>query len=187
MPEYELKKDSIDVPKNTGVEGFLHTVRVILKMPRVQSIHIDASGKVSYERYVQQDEPVELGDVGFEDLEPWHIIRNRDVEELIPNGTDPATVVMGMFNMAQREGFIPTSFVTGANSIMKIWMSTGGRPIPDGKQIFGLPIYYDRNTPDTVLIMTVGYTKDAGLIDTQKSYKIEMESPELPDNTVEVL
>lgn len=186
MPEFELKRDSIDVPRNTGVEGFIHTIRTILRMSRVQSILIESKGKVTYERYVNGEEPVEYGDIGFEDLEPWSIIRNGDVMELAPPGT-PTAVCWGVFRMAAHDGLIPTSWVTGANSILDMWISLDGAPSTDGKTLFGLPIHRDRHIADTMLIMTSGFTKEAGLVDTQKSYKVEMERPELPIDTVEVI
>jgi len=187
MAEYELKKDAVDVPRNTGVEGFVHTIRSILRMPRVQSIHIDSKGKVTYERYVQDGEPVELGDVGFEELEPWHIIRNGEVMEISPYGNDPTMILWGVFRMASHDGLVPTAWVTGANSILDLWLSMTGGPSTDGKALFGLPVNKDRNLPDTVLILAAAYTRDGGLVDTQKSYKIEMERPEMPDNGVEVI
>jgi hypothetical protein len=187
MSEYELKSDTINVPRNTGIEGFIHTVRAILKMSRVQSLHIDAAGNVTYERYVKADDVITFGDIGFEDLEPWHVIRNRDVEEMITFGSEPSAIIMDMFNAVALTDLVPTAFVTGAATVLEQWMSLGGRPALVGSTLFGLPVHRDRNMPDSVLVLTAAYTRDAGLVDTQRSYKIEMERPELPKTTVEVL
>jgi hypothetical protein len=187
MSEFKLQSDAIEVPPGTGVEGFVHALRSILKLPRVQNIHIDSKGKVTYERYTKEDEAVALGDIGFEDLEPWPIIRNRDIEELTPPCRDPASIVLEMFQKVGKDGLDPTSFVTGANSILKIWMTMGGASMSNTNTLFGLTVHTDRHVPDTVLMLTAAYTKDAGLVDTQKSYKIEMDQPEMPVDRVEVL
>ena len=77
---YKEITKSINVPSNTGTDGFLRTVAEIIKMPRVQTITIEASGKVSYTRYTEEGE--EELNVDFTDLNPYYIIRNSDLEEM---------------------------------------------------------------------------------------------------------
>jgi hypothetical protein len=179
--EYKLISDEVEIPKNTGMEGFLHTVKEILKLPRVQSINIDARGKVKYERYLADGEEPKIG-IDFKGLEPWGVIRNGEVEELSVPMKSAMSVLDMVFEFVQREKFFPIAFVTGANSILESWMRCSPKT-----SLFGLPIYRDRNCPDTVLLLCAAYSRDAALIDTQKSFKIEMVIVESgPDQDVEV-
>lgn len=185
MVDYKEVVNSIDVPPNTGVDGFLHTIRSILALPRVQSINIEGSGKVTYKHFALEDEAL-IG-IEFEGLEPWYIIRNAEVQEFFTDYTNAAVVISELFDRVAIEKLHPISFVTGANSIIWEWYeyTTGIRPRA-GDQVFGLPLYMDRNAPDSVLILCSGYSRGGALIDTKKSFKIEMFVASAPETTVEV-
>jgi hypothetical protein len=188
MSEYKLVTDTIEVPPNTGVDGFLYTLRELLKLPRLQSVKIDAKGKVTYERYIREDEKAPIG-VDFADLEPWHIIRNAPVQEVRIRTSNPATALLLLFDSVRMEGYQPAAFVTGANTTLRYWleMGTGQTLQPSMQTLFGVPIYTDRNCPDSVLVLCGAYTSGAPLVDTQKSYKIEMELDVVPETVVEIL
>lgn len=184
--EYHLESHEVEIPKNTGIKGFLYTVEEILKLPRLQTININAKGKVRYERYVADGEEIKIG-LNFEGLEPWHVIRNGEVEELVIHSSNPMSVLADMFDLVSREKFIPIAWVTGANSVLEPWIAYGtGRDVLPRPDLFGLPVYRDRNCPDTALVLCTAYAKGSALVDTQKSYKIEMDITFAPDTTVEV-
>ncbi len=189
MSDLELTTSSIEVPKNTGHEGFIHTIRQILKLPRVQSISINARGKVTYERYVAVDDPAKTTGVDFSGIEPAHIIRNalNGVEELVLQAENSAAVLVGMLDWARVEKFYPIAFVTGANTSFWSWYSDSTRVFLAARDsICGLPIYFDRHVPDTALILCVSLSSDGALIDTHKAYKIEMSPMLAPRTDVEV-
>lgn len=189
MAEYKLIEDSIEVPKNTGKEGFLHTIREILYLPRVQNIFIDSKGKVSYKRYIMNGESPTVS-IDFEGLQPWHIVRNGEVEELQVGAYSAAVIITSLLDRVVEDKLRPIAFVLGANSVFWDWYSmTTGAPVDSREYICGLPIYTDRQTPDSALILCGAYTERASLIDTQKSYKVEMIIPvgsAGPDTLVEV-
>jgi hypothetical protein len=186
MPEYQEIEDSLDIPKNTGIEGFLRTIKEILQLSRVQSININAKGRVSWRRFVLDGEQGVVG-ADFADLEPWGIIRNGDVTELPIVSTNAALVLAFMLDRAALEKLHPIAFVTGAETVFWDWYSDStGQDLMAKDQVYGLPVYTDRHAPDTALILCIGYSRDAALIDTQKSYKIEMDYVLAPGQFVEV-
>ena len=189
MPDYKEIVNSIDVPPNTGVDGFLHTVRTILDLPRVQSINIDGNGKVTYKHFVADDDEAVIG-VEFKGLEPWYIIRNAEVQEMLVEHSSAATVVASLLDRMSLERLHPIAFVTGANSVLWEWYrTTTGDHLQSNDYLFGLPLYLDRNAPDSVLLLCAGYSRSSALIDTKKSYKIEMSvgREQVPLTTVEVI
>lgn len=185
---YRLQQSEVSVPKNTGIEGFLHTVRELLKLRRIQSINIDSKGLVKYERYVEDGEVEKIG-IDYEGLEPWHVVRNADVEELVTDVSNPLGVIAHMFDAVAAEKLYPTAFVSGANNILKEWIyaGTSGRTILKKDSLFGLPVLADRNCPETALILCGAFSRDAALVDTQKAFKVEMDIAFAPDTQVEVL
>jgi len=188
--EYKLQQNEVTVPKNTGVEGFIHTLRALLKLKRLQSIHIDAKGSIKYERYIEDGESAGPIGVDYEGLEPWHIIRNGEVEELVTELTHPLCVVAYMFDVLAADKLFPTAFVTGADSILRQWIEVGtsGRTIlKRTTSLMGLPVYTDRKCPDTVLILCGAYAREAALVDTQKSFKVEMDVVFTPSTQVEII
>lgn len=189
MSDLELVTSSIDVPKNTGHEGFLHTLRQILKLPRVQSVEINARGKVTYQRFVAEDEPKMVG-VDFTGVEPWHIIRNAadGVEELVLGTYNAAVVLAGVLDRASTEKLYPTAFVMSPNTVFWLWYPhTTSFSLASRDTICGLPIHFDRHIPDTTLILCASFARDGALVDTQKAYKVEMDYMVAPKTEVEVL
>ncbi len=186
--EYELATSSIEVPKNTGLEGFVHTVRSILKLPKVQSITISAKGKITYERYVLDGEPKTLS-IDFNGIEPYHLIRNapKQIEELVVHSGNAATILAAMLDRASSEQLFPIAFVTGANTVLWRWyQQTTGFSLVSKESISGLPVLFDRYVPDTALILSATLAKDGTMIDTYKSYKVEMDFLLAPQTHVEV-
>lgn len=170
---------TVKVPANTGIEGFLHTIKEILKKPRVQSINIDGRGSVSFRFFVSEGDDIEntknFG-VDFAALEPYAIIRNADIQEVfLPPDVAASTAVSVMFEKATGDRLRPLAFATGAKSILWDWYRfTTGHELHQTEYFFGLPVLTDRQIPDTVLLLCAGFGKDAAFIDTQASYKIEM-------------
>ena len=187
MTDYPKIEESVEVPKTSGVSGFLRTVEGIIKLSRVQRIVIDAKGRVSWSRYVSEEEESVPGlRVDYGDLEPWAIVRNRNLEELlIHNASAPLTLAM-MLDVAASDGLYPSAFVSGADTIFWDWFAdTTDFRLRSGR-IMGLPLHLDRHAPDTALILCAAYEPTAQLSDTEKAYKIEM-SLVMPDTDVEVL
>lgn len=178
MEGYEERTSSISVPKNTGIDGFLKTLRSVLDLTRVQTIKIDSSGKVTYTRIVREGEGSSPLEVDFADLQPWGIIRNGEIEEFIEHGRHPAPVTIArMFDMLTRESLIPIALVTGSNSIFWAWHEeTSGVRLVKQNMAYGIPIYPDREVPDHALILCAAYTKGTTLVGCHRFLSVSMAS-----------
>lgn len=171
----ELKEASVKVPKNTGIEGFMYTLRSILKLSRVQSVNMDDKGTVTYKRYVPEGEEPAIG-IDFADLQPWHLIRNAEVEELHIHSRNAAAVLVSLLDTAVTESLYPIAFVVGANSVLWDWyLQTTGTALRTRSVLCALPIYFDKAIPNTALTLCAAYEVDAALIDTKKTFKVEMD------------
>lgn len=191
MADYREVTGAIQVPSNTGIEGFLHTISTILRKPRVQRVSIDARGKVSFTRYALVDEAGEEAvncGVDFTDLQPYSIIRNAKVMELLLP-TEPAPVSIGrMFDRAATDHMRPIAFAVGADSQLWSWYTLStGYTISTHEQFFGLPIMGDREIDDAVIFLCTGYGRDAAFSDTQVSYKLSIPQDAFPATAVEVV
>jgi hypothetical protein len=188
MDELEKITDTIDVPANTGTDGFLHTIRTFLRMPRVQEIRIDARGRVTVERYAKRDDSDRNVGVDFGELQPHAIVRNSHVEEVaVYEGANAAVVLGSLLDLVDIAQLKPLAFMTGADSSLWDWYkTTTGVRLKSTDSLFGLPLYKDRALPDSALLLAAGFGRDAALVDTRRAYKLEMPVYEYPGTTVEV-
>ena len=178
MEGYEERTHSIQVPKNTGVDGFVKTLRGVLELRNVQTIQVDAKGRVTYTRIVRAGEDSTPLAVDFGELAPWSIVRNGELEEFEAGEGDPATTVVArMFNLLTQEGLVPIAFVTGANSSFWRWhVETAGVRLARQNSAYGIPIYTDREVPDSSLILCAAYVRGATLAGCHRFLAIGMAS-----------
>lgn len=190
MGGYAERSHSISVPKNTGIDGFLRTLRSILVLPRVQSINIDSTGAVRYTRYVHEEETDHPVAVDYEDLEPWGVIRNGDLEEVSIPISSASSVISYMLNKVTQEGLVPAAFAIGVNSALWAWheRTSGVRLTQKSGMLYGLPVYTDRQIPDTRLILCGAYVR-GGLINCHRFIATSMSEPVStpPQTLVEIL
>lgn len=192
MEEYKERTDTISVPRNTGVEGFIRAIRGILSLPRVQNISVNATGQVSYRRYVRDGEVSEAKiDVDYSGLDPYAIIRNSELEEFpIRPGVSAASVIAHLFNKIAQEGCNAVAFVTGANSDFWRWHEqTSGVSLDRRLPAYGLPIYADRQIPDHALVLCAAYARSATLLDCHRFIAVVMgvEEHVPPETSVDIL
>lgn len=188
MSDLELITASIEVPKNTGIDGFLHTLESLLRLTRIQSISIDAKGKVTYTRYVDEEEPEPIK-LDYTGVQPYHMLRNAPdgVEEFSPRGTNAAVVMAEVLDRVASERLHPTAIVASPDSVLWQWYTvTTGLTLSSQQSLCGLPLRFDRQVPDTALIVCAAFVRDGALVDTQKAYKIEMDYVVAPTTDVEV-
>ena len=189
MDDYEEVTDVVEVPKNTGIDGFLQVIRTYLRVPRVQDINIDARGRVTVRRWAKPNDSERNVGVDFEALSPSGVARNAHVEEVsMYDGANAAVVLGGLLDRCANDQLKPLAFLTGANPALWDWYkTTTGVRLRNRSALHGLPLYTDRELPDTALLLAAGYGRDAALIDARTVYKLEMPAYEIPDTTVEVL
>jgi hypothetical protein len=171
--DYKEVTETVEVPKNTGIRGFLHVVEGILKRPRVQGIEIDARGKVSYRYFARKGEENLPLSMSFDTLMPYMAIRSGTVVELADPSSHAPTAIGQMFDRAASDHLFPVAWVSGANTRLWDWYADTTELSPSSKEeFFGLPFLTDRAIPDETLILGAAYARGAALIDLQKSYKV---------------
>lgn len=189
MDDYQEVTDTIKVPRNTGLDGFLHTVRTLLSKSRVQEIRIDARGTITCKRYAKEGDTERNIGVDFTELEPSAVVRNTLVEEVLVLQEVPAAVVIGgLLDMVAVAQLVPLAFVTGAASAVWDWYRfSSGVALKNREYLHGLPMYTDRLIPDTALVLLSGLGRGASVVDARRSFKIEIPSYAYPETEVEVV
>lgn len=173
MSDYEEVHGEVEVPRNAGVRGFLKAIEDILKLPRVQDIHIDARGKVSYRHFLREGEERKALSVDFGSLMPYAVIRNSQCVELVDPDLNACVAAGQLFNMAAGDHLHPVALVGGANTGFWKWLEhSTGLVVPSEHEVFGVPFMRDRQLEDYVLVLCAAYARGAALVDTQKSYKL---------------
>jgi len=171
--DFERIEEEIEVPRETGIDGFLLAIRAVLKKPRVQTVHIDARGKITVSRFVRANEPQVEFSIDFASVTPASAVRRGEVVELtVPEAEDPKTTVFRLFNEAARDQVYPVAFVVGAQSAFRKWVA--GSLDVYGSSLFGLRVLSDRHIPDDVLILVTAYGPSGDLVDVQRCYKVTL-------------
>jgi hypothetical protein len=177
MEGYKEVTGAIQVPPNTGIEGFLRTIQKVLMQPYVQSLDVNQAGLVTYRRFVPESDKEPQIAVDFDVLQPYSIIRNAHVQEcVLPSGI-PSPVIVGlMFDRVTHDGLCPLAFASGTETVLWSWYEARtGYALTAKDRFFGLPLLLDRMLPDTALLLCAGPTRESLFSETRVSYKIEME------------
>lgn len=172
MRGYKQHTGTSEVPKASGVEGFLLAIRKILELPRLQGLTVDSRGKINYTYVLREEEEEKPFAISFDEVLPHAIIRNGQVQEIPFAHENCAVAAAQMFRLLAVDHLTPISFVAGANSRLWGWYkeTTGLERV--GDDFFGLPVLYDRHIDDASLVLCGAYSKDSSMADTVKSYKI---------------
>ena len=189
MSEYQEVIDTIEVPDNTGMEGILHTLKTLLRKPKVQEITINGRGIVKCRRYAKENDNTMNAGVDFSDLVPSAIVRNTHVVEVaVTASMNAATVLSSLLDMVSMEQLKPLAFVSGADTSLWQWYrATTFTELNSRESLLGLPLHLDRVLPDTALVLAAGYGRDAALVDARTSFKIEMPQYNYPSSDIEVI
>lgn len=171
--KYEEIRESLEVPKNTGKQGFLRAIEEVLTLPRVQEIHIDSRGKVSYRYSLREGEQRREVKPDFESILPYAVVRNSDVRELVEPDANAAVAVSQLFDLASADHLFPIAFVAGPSTTFWKWYTDSTSiELLSQEEFFGLPVLSDRHVEDYIFILCAAYTRAAPLSDTQRSYKL---------------
>ena len=167
---------TVQVPSGAGVDGFLHTLRHLLRKPRVQSVSINALGQVSYVQQVPEDTEAEDLPINFEDVAPYAVVRRTEVVEVDSTGLTGGALVSVLFDCAASDSLYPRAFVVGAACDLRSWFAKhAGIPSSEvDTRFFGLPILVDRMVPDTTLLLTASPAEDSSFAESTKTYKAEL-------------
>jgi hypothetical protein len=190
MTESNQVTRQIQVPAKTGLEGFLHAVREIIRKPQVLRIVIERTGTVLYTQRTENDEGEEdnIG-ISFDHLEPYAIIRNSATRELTyPPTLGASEVLTSMFDELALNGYAPICFVVSPNTELWNWIYfSSGIEVHHTGALLGYPLYEDKEIPDTALILCAGIGTSMALIDTKLAVKVEMLTTSVLHQEMEIL
>lgn len=174
MSNFEMKKETVTVPRGAGVEGLIALIRQICRYPRVQSIHIDAKSAVTFS-YVSRDDERALPspEVEFETVLPSSIVRANTIQE-VEEQANASHAVATLFQAASKDLMFPISFVMHPGSTFWAWHSQTTKVIldPSREELYGFPLLLDDKLTSDRLVLCAGYMRGGSLLDTRKSYSI---------------
>ena len=171
MSGYVETRGEIQVPKNTGLSGFMRTIESLLGLPRLQEIKVDHQGKITYRFFALEGQTEETPKIDFTTLMPYAIVRNAEIQELTAHASSCPVAMAQMFAHVAADRLYPVAFVTGAET--DFWRWYGEELAPTTKdELFGLPFLVDRGFEANTLFLCAGYERASALIGTQKSYKL---------------
>ena len=178
MNDLQEKTKTVEIPPNTGIDGFIHVVREVVKQPRVQKVIIDKMGRVTYTQLMKKDtkdEEINLN-VSFDHLQPYHVIRNARTQELSYPATLGASAVIGaMFDAVATSGFTPIAFVVNPTTILWSWIYFRDElTLNNRDNLFGYPLLVDKDIPEAALVLCAGVDRTTALIDTKISIKVAL-------------
>jgi hypothetical protein len=188
MEAYEEKASTVTVPANTGVEGFLRTLRAVLSLQRVQSIHIDSKGRVRYTRLVREGETDTPLAVDYTELAPWNLIRHGELENLrYPPDTVATTVMAHVLDYCAREDVLPIALVIGNPTNFWKWHEdTASISFSIKSFAYGLPVIVDNDVPEHAVVFCVSHLRGS-LIDCHRFLLVAMPVAQpFPETSVEI-
>jgi len=171
VPDYTEIRRTVDVPSGTGIDGVLKTIDTILQQSRVQEVVI-RRGKVEYKRFVKKDEPEEELKIDLSTLMPWAIIRGTELQEIQPLNANAAVVISQLFSAAGKDGYNAIALACHPQSHLWEWHGKTTSVLLSKSEAYGLPIFMDADIPEEGLILCAAFSREARLLDTQKSYKV---------------
>jgi HPt (histidine-containing phosphotransfer) domain-containing protein len=170
---YTQHEEEIEVPRGTGVRGFLATIAQVLKLPRVQRVEIDSKGKIIYSFLLRDGEEQRALGMKFDDLMPYAIARNAEVQELPTVDSKAQIALLQMIRVCSIERLYPLAWVTGTGTKLWEWYerTTGlGAELRD--ELLSFPVFTDKDCPDEALLLFTGSSRHDLLENAQKVYKI---------------
>lgn len=174
MPEFKEVTEKLDIPKNTGIEGFMLTMRKIISLPKIQSIVINANGRITFTRIVREGDEVRPLEVDLESVTPAGIVRNSDVVE-IETDESPSRAVARLLEKTAQEHLFPIALVSGPGSTFWDWHAYEGLYLSAARdEAYGLPFLYDEYFPPSTLVLCAGYTRGSTMVDVKKCFKLMM-------------
>lgn len=176
MSTTKQQTHTIEVPANTGVEGFLVVMRQVLQLPKVQKVVIDCTGRVTYQRVVQEGEENSNVNVSFDHIQPYAIIRNGQTKELTYPGSMSAAAIIGaMFDVLAFNSLTPIAFVVSPQTTLWSWLYfSSALEVHTKSVLFGCPLLLDKHIPTTALVLCAGVDGTKAVVDTRVSIKVEI-------------
>lgn len=165
---------TLQVPKATGVQGFLRTIERVLTVPRLRSMHVSHTGQVSYEALVPEEvKDLPVLDVELESLLPSQLLRNIETAEYLPKeGSTPTDQVVGTILQVLAAGLFPCRWLCADLRTVHKW--SGLVPSVADEDLLGFPVMEDPGLPREALILLGAVLRGAALVDSSLAVVLSM-------------
>lgn len=173
--EYEQKSKIVTVPPRAGVEGFLHVLKEILKLPRVTEVRMTDRGEVQFWWNEPTDtDSLSLGPVTL-DLAPLsveHALANANVvDEPFDEDRHVSLIAPALLARAQEEGVYPLLFVVHSPSEFRKWILACTGLHFGSRGCFGFPLEGDSSIPDDVVVLLATMRRSTSILDTTHAFR----------------
>lgn len=161
--------DVVDLPAKPTVEDVMHSLRCILSKPGVLQVVIKGDKVHVHWRHIEGD----TLDFDLPEPEPQHIIREMELETLVPGGdmSSYAQLTKAVL-MIEQKGLTVSHVIIGSESIMPEWVGLG-----EGKhrKLMGGTIVQEPAYPSDVLFVIGATSSVASLQNALFGVKLEMD------------
>lgn len=173
--EYEQKSKTVTVPPRAGVEGFLHVLKEILKLPRVTEVRMTDRGDVQFWWNEPVDtDPLSLGPTTL-DLAPLsveHALSKALVmDEPFDEERPYSLIVPSLLARAQDDGVYPLLFVVNSPAVFRRWILEWTGLHFGSKGCFGFPLEGDSSIPDDVVVLLATMRQSTSILDTTHAFR----------------
>jgi hypothetical protein len=173
MREYEQHEEEMEIPKGSGIPGFLQALKGVLSLPRVSDVRINAQGKITYTFFLRKGEAMNKLAVNFGDVMPYAIVRNGVIDEISNPSWSAVVACAQMMEAAARDHMYPVGFLGSQTSSFWNWYEEGlGNPTSTRDELFGYPFFFDAQLEEHALLLCTAYRRGGSITDTVKSYKV---------------
>jgi hypothetical protein len=177
LGEFELIEETTEIPKGSGIDGFLLVIKHILIMPRVQSITIDGRGKIHMKRYARKDEPTVQSMLDLATVEPATIAMANTIEEVVYDQHDlrgAIDIVCMLMSKASVDKLYPVCFLAGVQTPLFDWIRKTSMFTFSPDSLMGFPVHLLRTIPDDTLLLCTAFGPRASVVDIRHTYKVAL-------------
>lgn len=171
-------EETFEIPKSTGLSGFLSVISSILKQPMVQLIEVTPS-KVRYKRMVQEGSNSMPLEIELETLTPYAVLRNcREIYEFefddkLDFTKNVFLVLFTMFREVNEEQLYPICWMSGTRSLLFDHIKAAtDRRWRDADDFMGLPFRTDAQIEDNILILCAGANQSRENVDVEYAFRL---------------
>lgn len=178
---YQQRTHVVDVPQGAGTAAFLRALEGVLRLPMVQSINVDITGRVTATHYVPVDgTDLELPTFTFDDLTPYAVARNGQIVEVLPAeyGAAGAGILFLLFRLLAAARLHPTGWVVPSGGAFRSWVQNHviGHLGDDPSSLLGVPVYADTSDSlgENVVLLGGCPVRGAPFSDTTYTLKVSL-------------
>ncbi len=159
--------DEFKAPLPKGLKHIIAAIQDILKLGRIQSLHLELGKPIVYTRFIPEDESsVNHREFMKENANPGDVARNILMDEY-SEGSNPQEIFFGMLLALSARRFYLTHIGIGIESRFFTWMGLDYAAYGGIEHLAGAKIMRDSELPNDVIIF-YGGRRQGGHLDQAK-------------------